>query len=112
MRRIQRHLIVLAALILAGCQSGISGTWKAAPGQDPVAVSFAAMTLAEDGTFTADGRIADRTFTVSGHYTYADNKLTFDSDGTSRSYGAELSGDSLTVTHHEKAAKMTRLMPR
>ncbi len=52
-----RSMCVLALglfVLTVGCQSPIAGTWKIAAGQPVGKVSIAAMTLAEDGTFTAN----------------------------------------------------------
>lgn len=103
---------VLGVLFLTGCVSPLAGTWTLAPDQPEGAVSVAAMTLAGDGTFTASAKYGDSSQVISGHYAYSDGTLTFETDGTSRSYGAVVAGDELEVTHEDTTVKMIRMQPR
>lgn len=110
-RRLQVH--VLACLLaVVGCQAPIAGTWKMAPDQPKGKVSFGAMTLAEDGTFTAEADYGTGVKVTSGYYCYCCDKLCFDSDGHQRKYDATLDGDVLTVTHDKTSIKMVRMPPK
>lgn len=113
MRNRSMSILALGLFFLtAGCQSPIAGTWKIAAGQPVGQVSIAAMTLAEDGTFTANAAYGEHSQVISGHYTFTSDKLTFMSDGTTRNYGASLSADELSVTHGDTTIRMVRMAPR
>ncbi len=76
-----RILTALACGMLAmtGCAK-IPGTWKMAPGQSQGEVSFSAMTLAADGTFTAEAKYGNETRVVSGFYTFCTTGCKCDDD--------------------------------
>ena len=98
--------VILAA---AGCQTTSPGTWKVAPGQPETRVSVAVMTLADDGTFTAQAKYGGRSEVMSGFYEFADGQLVFDAGGERRSYDAVQKGNELTISHDGNAVKMMRM---
>lgn len=98
-------------LFAAGCHS-IAGTWKVEPGQAAGSIAFGTMTLASDGTFTAEAKYDGETRVVSGHYYRSKGEITFEANGKVRNYGAHLVDDELTITHENKSVKMRRVRPR
>lgn len=111
MRVMGAGIAVLCLMFTAGCHS-VAGTWELAPGQPVGTVSFGAMTLANDGTFTAEANYGGKIRVITGHYTYGGGEIRFDADGKSRSYDAMLTGDELTIVHKNKSVKMVRLVSR
>jgi len=101
--------LALALLALQGCQSSLAGTWKLAPNQPHGKVDVAAMTLADDGTFTAQAHYNGRTETMTGTYMVKDGELVFDQNGKKRTYKIEQNGDELIVTHGSTSRKMLRM---
>ncbi len=69
MRSLLMATLVCGLAMLTGCAQ-IAGTWKLAPGQSKGTVSFGSMTLANDGTFTAEANYGDHTRVVSGFYKF------------------------------------------
>lgn len=108
MRTIVGTVLVIGALLVAGCQSPVAGTWKMAPDQQVGKISFGAMTLAHDGTFMAESKYEGTTKVMIGCYKFTGDKLTFCADGKKREYGAKLVGDCLTITHEDSSVKMCR----
>lgn len=113
MHRWKTSACCVVLMMAAGCASGVAGTWKMAPDQPAGAMTFGSMTLAEDGTFTAEAKYGNETRVMSGQYEFTGDRLTFDSNGEHRVYDADLSSNKsmLTVTHNDKAVKMVRLKP-
>ena len=99
--------LCVATLILGGCS--LNGTWKLAPGQPETDVTVAVMTLASDGTFTSQAKYGNRTEVMSGFYTYANDELTFETGGRTRTYGATRDGDTLTLTHENVSVAMVQM---
>lgn len=95
-------------LVLGGCAS-LAGTWKLAPGQPPADVTVAVMTLAGDGTFTAEAMYGPREEVISGFYTFADGQLELTMNGTVRTYEAVKDGDELTISHKGVSVRMIRV---
>lgn len=69
MRSLMMTAMMCGLAMATGC-ANISGTWKMAPGQTPGNVSFGSMTLADDGTFTAEAKYGNQTRVVSGFYKF------------------------------------------
>lgn len=114
MRKVGFTLIALVASVsLVGCAAPVAGTWKLAPDAKPGKVSIAVMTLAEDGTFTANAREGDKSVAMFGCYMYKDGKLTFcpEGGGGMRSYDAKVAeeNDALLITHGDATVKMVRV---
>ncbi len=109
MRSITTAALALSTLFVTGCQPTISGTWNAAPNQTAGKMTFGAMTLASDGTFTAEAKYDDKSEVMSGYYTFTGDKLTFEAGGQKRVYDAKLTGNCLSVTHKGKTVKMCKL---
>ena len=98
----------LSTLILGGCHS-LAGTWELAPGEGGTGMSVGVMTLAHDGTFTAQATYGSREEVMSGYYTYGNGELVFETDGSKRTYAATRDGDELTITSGDSTAKMVRM---
>lgn len=104
-----RMVSIAGLLPVVGCLSPVAGTWTAAPDQPVGKMTFGAMTLAHDGTFTAEAKYDGNTQMMTGWYKFAKNKLTFRTDDTTRTYGAILKGSELTVTHEGTSLRMNRV---
>lgn len=99
-----RSASLVAAVFLAGCQSPIAGTWKLAPNQPETHVTVAEMTLANDGSFTANAKYGQKSEVMSGWYELKGGELKLTVDGKPpRVYGAKVKGDELTLTHEKSA---------
>lgn len=103
------YLLITAGLTLAGC-APVAGTWKLDDQRADVPVQIAAMTLAEDGTFTAHALYADgQSEVMSGTYDYTDDTLVFNTDGRVRSYPVVVSDDEMAITHEGTTVRLHRL---
>lgn len=109
MRALVGTTFMTGSLLVAGCISPVAGTWKVAPDQPAGRMTFGAMTLAHDGTFTAEAKYENQTQVMTGCYKFANGELVFCSDGQQRTYGATLKGDELIVMHKGTALKMARI---
>ena len=108
MRRLFGFGAVVALAALAGCNS-ISGTWKTAAGQTPGKLVFGSMTLANDGTFTADTKDGNTMKMITGYYEYTGDHLILDAGGDTRTYKADLAKDTLVLTHDQQLVVLNRV---
>jgi len=107
--------LIAGLLLAAGCQSPVAGTWKVGPDQKPTGkMEFGVMTLANDGTFTAEAKYENRSVVMSGCYRYDQDQLMFcmdDPEAKMRTYEAKLVGDKLTMSHEGTSVTLQRLKP-
>lgn len=104
--------IVGLACLATGCGRSCEGTWVADKSSD-TASPIAHATFCGDGTFTANAEYGPgKSRAMSGHYTFDDGKLSLDQEGSKREYEAAIEGDTMTIKHSGKTAKMQRMKPR
>ena len=111
MRRMLGTGLIVATLSVAGCMSGIGGTWTAqGPSEGPI--SFGSMTLASDGTFTAEAKYDNQTRVMTGYYEFDGEMIVFEASGQTRSYHAIVHGDTLVISHEGRTVMMKRMPKR
>ncbi len=103
--------LIVATLSAGGCMSGIGGTWTA-QGQSDGPISFGSMTLASDGTFTAEAKYGDQTRVMTGYYEFDGEMIVFEASGETRSYHAIVHRDTLVISHQGRTIMMKRLPKR
>jgi len=104
--------ITVLAGLLSGCSASCEGTWMADKSSDAKS-PIAHASFCGDGTFTANAEYGGGTTrAMSGHYNYDGKKLNLEHEGSKRDYDAKVDGDTMTITHEGKTAKMNRMKPR
>lgn len=113
MRRTSLLALLAGLVVLTGC--GINGKWSLAnvePTAERRDFEFASFTLQKDGTFYAE-KVAPRSESVSGTYTYEDRTLTLNEErGPRYTYGADLQGDELELEKYAEGRRVTATFER
>ena len=106
-----RHIapVGLAALLLTGCAgtgSGIGGSWTSTTEPSGTDFEVAAVTFADDGTYTAKVSYADQERDDSGTWTFDNGTLELMGHST-RTYTASVDDGTLTITNPENGSAVT-----
>lgn len=100
--------LLVALTLLAGCASGVAGTWQGRDSTTERPFSFGSVTFAPDGTYTAEAKYGDTTRAVSGTWSMTGKTMMlYGEPFGERTYTIEHQKDMLVFTDPKTGGSMT-----